>query len=185
MSYENQRSSASIGIYSGLVAGAFVLMTIQAILYFFVLLRSSEKLHDVITQAVVKFPVLFFDTNPLGRIMNRFSKDIGTMDDILPDLCSTVVSIFFQFVGVFVVTCALNYWFSIIIIPTVIIFLYLSRYFLKTTLQLSRMEAVCCSPVYEHISETMKGLEVIHTFHMQDSSLEKLYRYVVIYSLGL
>ena len=175
MSYENQRSIASVGTYSGLVAGAWILATIRMFILFFFLLKSSEKLHDVITQAVIKSPVLFFDTNPVGRIMNRFSKDIGVIDDILPYKSSLVCSIFFQLIGVLVVTGAVNYWFVIVILPTVGLFLYLCHFYLKSARELSRMEAVRCSPVYEHISETMEGLEVIHSLHMQHPSLEKLY----------
>jgi len=47
-------------------------------------LKASENLHDEMIKAVFKAPVLIFDTNPVGRILNRFSKDIGNMDDQLP-----------------------------------------------------------------------------------------------------
>ena len=174
MSEEDQRSSFTLAVFGGLVASAFLLATIRSVLLFMTFLRSSEKLHDIITQAVIKSPVFFFDTNPVGRIMNRFSKDIGTMDDILPLKCSDTVTCLLQLLGIVVITGIVNYWFIIIIIPTLIVFLWLCRYYLKTARELSRMEAIRCSPVYDHISESMEGLEVIHCLHMQDSSLEKL-----------
>ena len=84
MTVLKQKSAIVLGIYGSLVGGSFIMAAIATILMFAALLRSSEKLHDKMTLTVLKSPVLFFDTNPVGRIMNRFSKDIGAMDDDLP-----------------------------------------------------------------------------------------------------
>ncbi|KAK3702953.1 hypothetical protein QZH41_002858 [Actinostola sp. cb2023] len=176
MAYEKQKSATVLGIYGGLVGGSFIVAAISTILMFAALLRSSEKLHDKMTLAVLKSPVLFFDTNPVGRIMNRFSKDIGAMDDLLPISFIIMTMNFIYFFGVLVLTGIVNYWLTIAVIPTLAVFFLLCRYYLKPARDLSRLEAMLRSPVYAHISETMEGLEVIHSLQMEDRNVEKLYK---------
>ncbi|KAK3741179.1 hypothetical protein QZH41_012627, partial [Actinostola sp. cb2023] len=175
MTYQKQKSAIVLGIYGGLVGGSFIMAAISTILMFAALLRSSEKLHDKMTLAVLKSPVLFFDTNPVGRIMNRFSKDIGAMDDVLPFSFVTMEIIFFYSFGVLVLTGIVNYWLVIAVIPTLTMLFLLCRYYLKPARDVSRLEAILRSPVYAYISETMEGLEVIHSLQMEDRRVEKLY----------
>ena len=79
-----QKDKTNLTIYGGLVAASFILGIIRAYIFFLVCLRSSERLHDKMVVALLKAPVLFFDSNPVGRILNRFSKDVGCMDELLP-----------------------------------------------------------------------------------------------------
>ncbi|KAK3702956.1 hypothetical protein QZH41_002859 [Actinostola sp. cb2023] len=175
MTHQMQKSATVLGIYGGMVGGSFIMVAISTILMFAALLRSSEKMHDKMTLAVLKSPVLFFDTNPVGRIMNRFSKDIGAMDDLLPNSLITMTTNFFYFFAVLVLTGIVNYWLIIAVIPTLAVFFLLCRYYLKPARDLSRLEAILRSPVYAHVSETLEGLEVIHSLHMEEKSIEKLY----------
>ncbi|KAK3747645.1 hypothetical protein QZH41_008906 [Actinostola sp. cb2023] len=175
MTYQKQKSATVLGIYGCLVGGSFIMAAISTIVMFAILLRCSEKLHDKMTLAVLKSPVLFFDTNPVGRIMNRFSKDIGAMDDLLPNVFVLMTTNFVYFFGVLVLTAIVIYWLIIAVIPTLAVLLLLCRYYLKPARDLSRLEAILRSPVYAHISETMEGLEVIHSLQMEDRNVEKLY----------
>ncbi|KAK3745608.1 hypothetical protein QZH41_003626 [Actinostola sp. cb2023] len=176
MTYQKQKSATVLGIYGSLVGGSFIMAAIATILMFAALLRSSEKLHDKMTLTVLKSPVLFFDTNPVGRIMNRFSKDIGAMDDDLPYSFVVMTINFFYFFGVLVLTAIVNYWLTIAVIPTLTVFFLLCRYYLKPARDLSRLEAILRSPIYAYISESMEGLEIIHSLHMEDKRVKKLNR---------
>ncbi|KAM7110971.1 ATP-binding cassette sub-family C member 4 isoform 8-T14 [Molossus nigricans] len=73
-----------LGIYSGLTAATVIFGIVRSLLVFHVLVNSSQSLHNKMFESILKAPVLFFDRNPIGRILNRFSKDIGHMDDLLP-----------------------------------------------------------------------------------------------------
>ena len=81
---EDQRDKRNIIIYGCLVGACFIFVIIRAFGFHLVSLRCSERLHDKMVVAVLQAPVLFFDSNPVGRIMNRFSKDVGCMDEVLP-----------------------------------------------------------------------------------------------------
>ena len=56
----------------------------RAFMSFHLMIQASKKLHDDMTHAVLCSKICFFDTNPLGRLLNRFSSDVGSNDDQLP-----------------------------------------------------------------------------------------------------
>lgn len=176
MSFRQQSRPATLGIYGSLVVGALWLSTLVSFLFYYTLLRASEKLHNKMVKAVITAPVLFFDTNPAGRILNRFSKDIGCMDDTLPPQFLLAVQLCLFTLGATFLSAATNYWLVIGITPLILLFLYFGRYFLKTSRELKRLEAIKCSPVYSHISETVTGLEVIRSSGMEESFLRDLFR---------
>merc|ERR1712157_91195 len=60
------------------------LAVIRAVYTFYLLLKASHRLHDKMVSSVVRAKIVFFDTNPVGRILNRFSADVGINDDLLP-----------------------------------------------------------------------------------------------------
>ena len=177
MPFSQQRDAVTLGIYGSLVIGTLLLTTIVSFFFFYTLLRASRNLHDKMTTAVIKSPVIFFDTNSAGRILNRFSKDIGCMDDQLPPQFLHAVQLCLFSLGATLLSAATNYWLVIGITPLVLLFLYFGRYYLKTSRELKRLEAIKCSPVYAHISDTVAGLEVIRSSGMENSFLQELFRY--------
>jgi len=84
----------------------------------------------------------FFNTNPSGRILNRFSKDMGQVDEILPAVMMDVIQIFLALAGIVIVIAVVN---PLFLIPTVvlgIIFYQLRTFYLKTSRDVKRMEAI-------------------------------------------
>ncbi|XP_015762268.1 PREDICTED: multidrug resistance-associated protein 4-like [Acropora digitifera] len=121
-------------------------------------------------------PVLFFDTNPGGRILNRFSRDIGIMDELLPDtFLDALLQILFV-CGSLALSSILNPWVIFPAITSVVIFILIARYYLRSARDLRRLEGVNRSPVLSQFSETLEGLVHIRAFNKQHKFLESLYR---------
>jgi ABC-type multidrug transport system fused ATPase/permease subunit len=177
MSYRTQRSPTTIGLYAALVSVSFILCCVRDFLCHYFVIKSSKTLHGRMTEAVIKSPVLFFDTNPTGRIMNRFSRDIGIIDDVLSKQFDDAFSIVMMAVGVVILAVAVNLWLLVVLIPLFMFFSYIVLYYLKTSRELNRMAAIRYSPVYAHIDETIRGLEIIRTSQMEDEFINKLIRY--------
>ena len=165
-----------MAIYGVLVAGSLVTATSGAFSVLHTTLKSSEKLHDRMTSAVIKAPVLFFDVNPCGRILNRFSKDIGSMDTLVP-----MYSLLSEH-PILLAACALllpvatNFWMLFALMPFTVVAFFAIRFFLRSSRELKRLEAIRCSPIYSHITETVRGLEIIHSSDMELEFLERFYR---------
>lgn len=113
----------------------------RSFVFFQAAMRASKNLHNSMFMGISRASMYFFNTNPSGRILNRFSKDMGQVDEILPAIMIDMVQIFLTIIGIVVVVAIVNYWF---IIPTaflVVLFWFLRVFYLKTSIDIKRMEA--------------------------------------------
>ena len=173
-----QRDKANLTVYGCLVGVAIVFAIIRAYALLLVCLRCSERLHDKMVVALLQAPVLFFDSNPAGRILNRFSKDVGCMDELLPVRFLLSIQLMLLLLTSIIVPSVANPWLLIPIFPLTVLILYISKYYLKTSRELKRLESICRSPVFSHISETLNGLDTIRTRRRQRDFVDQFYRYV-------
>lgn len=84
----------AIYIYTGLIVGLIGFTIFRSFLFFRCASNSSKNLHAKMFSCLLKTPMRFFDTNASGRILNRFSKDTGAMDETLPRILSEAVQVF-------------------------------------------------------------------------------------------
>lgn len=176
MPQEQQSSSRTLGIYGGLVGSSVLANAISSYLVYWTLLKASEKLHNKMVLSVIKAPLLYFDKTPVGRILNRFSKDIGNIDDVLPPKFLTSIEVNLFLIGIILMPVATNVWLILIAAPLVLTAFYFARYYLKSSREIKRLEAITCSPVYSHISDTIAGLEIIRSSQMEQEFLRRLFK---------
>ena len=176
MDREEQHSSKTLGIYGCLVGSNFLANLTASFLFYSTLLKASGILHNKMVWSVIKAPVVYFDKTPVGRILNRFSKDIGNMDDVLPPEFLLAVEVCLFSITTVLLPVAANFWLIFVAIPLVLIALYYGRYYLKSSREIKRLEAITCSPVYSHISETVVGLEIIRSSQMEQRFLSRLFK---------
>ena len=175
---EHQKDKTNLTIYACLVGGSLIFGIIRACVFLLVSLRCSEQLHDKMVVAILQAPVLFFDSNPVGRIMNRFSNDVGCMDEVLPKMFLFAIQMDLLVLTTVLVPAVTNLWLLIVVVPITVAVVYISRYYLKTSRGLKRLESICRSPVFSHISETVNGLDTIRTRGRQTKFVDLFCRYV-------
>ncbi len=138
-----------------------VLSILRAQISFFLFLKSSQRLHNEMLHQVLRAKIEFFDTSPLGRILNRFSADVGIVDEVLP------YTLYDFLVGVFIivgsiVTAAVVLPFVLLVLPPLLCyFLRLRDIFVCTTRELKRLDGIARSPIYAMVSESMNGIATI------------------------
>ena len=177
LSPELRDDSQNLHIYGGLVCLALLLVIARVVLFFETLVNSSKNLHDRMTIAILKAPVLFYDTNPVGRILNRFSGDVAILDELLPDVFVGTVQLFMYSAGSVVFTSTLNPWIILAAVPLLIAFFTVGRHYNKTFREMRRLEALNRSPVFSHFSNTLEGLATIRAYKKENSFLEELFRF--------
>jgi ATP-binding cassette, subfamily C (CFTR/MRP), member 4 len=130
---------------------------------FFLLVRASNRLHSKLLEAVMLAKIEFFDCNPIGRILNRFSADTGICDEVLP------LTIFDFLVGCFmalgsVLTAVVVLPFVLLVLPIMIWrFWRLRQVFVATTREIKRLEGIARSPCFAMMSESMDGIVTIRS----------------------
>ncbi|XP_065919562.1 ATP-binding cassette sub-family C member 4-like isoform X2 [Dysidea avara] len=176
----NQR----IGIYSGITLSSISLVLTRTVLTFLICIAASRNLHNKMFRAILRAPVLFFDTNPVGRILNRFSKDVGFMDDLLPFHFLELMSLVMRFTAIMIVACLANYWLFIPATVIITIQLIFRWFFLHTSRHVKRLEALARSPLYSHISSTIQGLSTIRAYKEEEKFSNNLHYYLNEHTKG-
>ena len=92
-------------------------------------LRASRSLFDGLLAVVLRAPMSFYDTTPVGRIMNRFSKDIYTVDEALMSTMRTYLQTFFNVISTIVVISAITPVFTLCLIPIILYYALEQAYF--------------------------------------------------------
>ncbi|KAJ6602805.1 ABC transporter [Mycena vulgaris] len=166
--WEEIKWPESQGFYMAIYAGLGVL---QAVIYFlmgtlFAILTyyASQELHRVAIERILHAPMSFFETTPIGRITNRFSKDVDTMDNDIGDNWSAGASTLGQIVGALIlISIILPYLLAPIAVISVCYF-YFSVFYRASARELKRLDSVLRSGLYTHFSETLSGLPTIRAY---------------------
>ena len=132
-SQEEQKYTMNLNFYGFLVLGSLVSSSIRAYTFLWTSLRCSERLHDKMVVALLEAPVLFFDSNPVGRILNRFSKDVGCLDELLPKISLLAIQLVLLMLAATLVPTFTNFWVFFVVVRLAVVVAYISMYSLKTS----------------------------------------------------
>ena len=124
-----------------------------------------DELLDVILHA----PMAFFDTTPIGRIMNRFSKDMYTVDEQLVVSGRSYFSTMAQVLSTIVVVTSVTPKFIFGLVPLLFFYLHQQNFFTMTYRELKRLDSVTRSPIYALLSETLDGVLTIRAFGAEEN----------------
>nr|ABS83557.1 ABCC/MRP-like protein [Mytilus californianus] len=164
---ETQRNMR-LGIYGaiGLFRGVSIFVTETFVTYG--LIKATRKLHRDLLRNILRSPMSFFDTTPVGRIVNRFSKDIETIDDQLIYQFKDVVICLFLVVCNTVVISTGTPHFLFIMLPVTVVYFALQRLYVSTSRQLRMMASAARSPIFSHFGETISGCSTIRAFQQEE-----------------
>jgi ATP-binding cassette subfamily C (CFTR/MRP) protein 1 len=130
-------------------------------------LSSSRDIHEKMLARVLRSPMSFFDTTPIGRVLNRFTKDINTIDEQLPRTLSMFVSTTLSAINVLIVIGVVTPFFLTAVLPLGFFYRYIQKYYLESSRELKRLESISKSPIYAQFSETLNGLSTIRSYQRQ------------------
>ncbi|XP_060620764.2 ATP-binding cassette sub-family C member 3 isoform X1 [Anolis sagrei] len=158
-----------VGVYGalGLLQGLFVLASSFTLAMGGI--RAARALHAGLLTNKLHTPQSFYDTTPTGRIINRFSKDIYVIDEVIPPTILMFLGTFFTSLSTMMVIMASTPLFAVVIIPLAILYFFAQRFYVATSRQLKRLESVSRSPIYSHFSETVTGASVIRAYRREKS----------------
>nr|UOU03343.1 ATP-binding cassette subfamily C4-4-2 [Brachionus rubens] len=162
-------------IYSILIVCAIIIGKLRVALFYTLSARTAISLHKEMFEKVLKTNIRFFDTNPIGRIINRFSKDIGFVDDLIPSTVGDFMIVLMMVLGSVSISLILNYWIIIPTIPLTVLFIYIRKYFLATSMEIKRIEGIVRSPIFVHVNNTLSGMTIIRAANMEEILNEEFY----------
>lgn len=148
-----------------LVGVVFVFLSVSKELYiFFGGLRASRKLFNELMRHVVYSKLRFFDSTPIGRIMNRFSKDVEALDQETSIAAGMMVQNFLACIATVVLISMITPSFLFFGIIIAGIYLAIGMFYLTTSRELKRLDSTTKSPIYQHFGETLVGVTTIRAY---------------------
>uniref|UniRef100_A0A4W3K5P2 ATP-binding cassette, sub-family C (CFTR/MRP), member 3 n=1 Tax=Callorhinchus milii TaxID=7868 RepID=A0A4W3K5P2_CALMI len=173
-----------VGVYAALGLTQGVLVMISSFTLTLGGIVAARLLHSRLLHNQLHTPQAFFDTTPTGRIINRFSKDVNVIDEVIPSTFLMFLATFFTSISTMIVIVCSTPWFALVIGPLAVVngcmgISSRTRFYVATSRQLKRLESVSRSPVYSHFSETISGSSVVRAYgrgasfiHMSDVKVD-------------
>uniref|UniRef100_A0A8B9TSQ4 Multidrug resistance-associated protein 1 n=1 Tax=Anas platyrhynchos TaxID=8839 RepID=A0A8B9TSQ4_ANAPL len=173
--YPVQQRDLRIGVFGalGVSQGESIFLLFATMLSAHGAVRASRIMHQRLLSNILRVPMSFFDTTPTGRIVNRFAKDIFTVDETIPMSFRSWLSCFMAIISTLLMISLATPFFTIIVVPLGIFYYFVLRYYISTSRQLRRLDSVTRSPIYSHFGETVSGLSVIRAYGHQERFLKQ------------
>ncbi|KAH6579342.1 hypothetical protein BASA61_010315 [Batrachochytrium salamandrivorans] len=181
-------STYYVVIYALIGLGAIISIGARIMLSCISSIRAGRNIHRKLISRIKQAPMRFFDTTPLGRIINRLTKDVSACDvEIGMGLGNTM----FNTLYILFVLCTIGVvvpGFLVGILPVAYGYYRIGMYYIRTSRSLKRLDSISKSPIFSHFSESISGVTTIRAYCQRqrfiDENIKRVERYNrVSYSL--
>ena len=139
-------------------------------------MKAGKAMHDDMLKSVLKAPVRFFDSTPVGRIIQRFSRDVESVDIYLQWSFVSVVNSLLQVgVSLFLIL-GLMPLMIIVIVPVMTLYYFIQNNYRRPAREAKRFDSIARSPRYAHFKETLQGLVVIRSYNKEQWFVESFFQ---------
>lgn len=135
-------------IYSGIMLVFFIITSARSATFSSMCAAASQNLHDSMFRGLISTPMKFFDDNPAGRIMNRFTKDMGSVDETLPKVMLDALQNNLTIFGAIIVTIFTDLKLAIVILLMSGLFIVVRKIYLRSSKNIKRLEGISMCNVH-------------------------------------
>ncbi|XP_026807567.1 probable multidrug resistance-associated protein lethal(2)03659 isoform X2 [Rhopalosiphum maidis] len=169
-------------VYTVIIIFSIIIVIFRCVVYVSFCKNASIHLHDQMFDSFVKATMSFFNTNSSGDMLNRFSKDIGVIDELLPYIFMDCLQLSMLLLGIISIVGFVNIY---LMIPTsimLVIFYYIRVFYLPTSRGIKRLEGVKRSPIFAHMKETLQGITTIRVCKVEQILINEFDKYQDLHS---
>ncbi len=161
-------------VVSGIIAATNTTFTLlRAFLFAYGGLRAATLLHDKLLRAVLGAAMSFFESHPVGRILNRFAGDTWTIDDSLPFISNIFLAQAVGLLGTTIVLLIASPWSVVVLLVVTVVYQRLQTFYRTSSREIKRLDSVSRSPIFALFSETMDGASTVRAFGATDMFLAR------------
>jgi ABC-type multidrug transport system fused ATPase/permease subunit len=162
-------------IYTSISLFAAFLICVKVAFVFVAALRASRKLFEDLTYKVLRAPLRWLDTVPVGRILNRFVGDFILVDTRLGGDFQWFFTWFLSVITIIISALFISFMMVIPITFLVVFSLYYTTIYLDGARDLKRLESSSKSPIFELVGSMLSGLATVRSFDKVDDYLNRMY----------
>uniref|UniRef100_A0A8D0CA09 ATP binding cassette subfamily C member 8 n=1 Tax=Salvator merianae TaxID=96440 RepID=A0A8D0CA09_SALMN len=166
-----------IRIFSILCCLGIILCLVTSIAVEWTGLKVAKKLHSVLLNKIILAPMRFFETTPLGSILNRFSADCNTIDQHIPATLECLSRSTLLCLSALAMISYVTPVFLIALVPLAVMCYFIQKYFRVASRDLQQLDDSTQLPLLSHFSETVEGLTTIRAFRYESRFKQKLLEY--------
>lgn len=153
-----------LSIYFLIGVTSAILGTLKVFITFVAGIHASRKIFKMLLTTIMHAKLRFFDATPIGRIMNRFSKDIESIDqDLMPYIHGAFYSLIECTATIILITMITPQFLSVAVVVCVLYY-FVGYFYMAGSRELKRLDSITKSPIYQHFSETLVGVTTIRAF---------------------
>jgi ABC-type multidrug transport system fused ATPase/permease subunit len=164
-----------IAIYILISFVSVAVMILKNILTYWGSIRGARVMFDGLLEKIIHAPLRFYDTTPVGRILNRFGKDVSTIDLAIARSASFLVDCTTGIAASTIVITAITPQFLIVAIGVSCIYFLIGVYYLRISRELKRLNSVSRSPIYSHFTESLVGVTTIRAYGVEEQFMKTVY----------
>ena len=169
----------NLTFYLGLYLGLSILQCFTGTLRYFTVytrsIRASKKMFEEMTYTVLRAPLRWLDTVPLGRILNRFTADFDSIDSKLGTNLAFMIYEFLQVISVIVAAVFVSPLMLLVAFVLLIICGYITSWYLDGAREVKRLESVAKSPIFELFGALLAGVGTIRAFDKSQTFVERMF----------
>ncbi|KAJ1932872.1 hypothetical protein EC988_009310, partial [Linderina pennispora] len=164
-----------IGVYVLIAVSSIFCILLRSLLQFWGSLKASKELHEDLLHTVLRAPVRFFDVTPVGRLINRFSKDMETIDQSLISSLAIFITELVSSLAILVVIAVITPAFIGGAFVISVIYWIIGVLYLSASREIKRFESVTKSPIYTQFGETLNGVSTIRAYGQEKRFMRSNY----------
>jgi ABC-type multidrug transport system fused ATPase/permease subunit len=157
----NWTDGAYLGMYAFISIAVAVLTYIKSLAFTYCGIEAASTLHARLLRAVLNARLTFFDVTPLGRILQRFSRDTDTIDNALPAGWNSTAEFVLGLITVILTICVIEPTMIPFFLPIGFLYFRVQAYFRSSYREIKRLDSTSGSPIFSHFAETLAGLQTI------------------------
>ncbi|KIW72199.1 hypothetical protein PV04_00411 [Phialophora macrospora] len=180
---QSQLSSAAIdrhlryylGVYLGISLAAWLIGTVRYFCVFVLSIRASKILFERLAFVILRAPLRWLDTVPVGRVLNRFTSDFNMLDSRISMDLAFMLHNMMHVLSVVIAGLFVSPFMIVFAVALLSISMYYALRYLAGAREVKRLESNAKSPVFEQFGSVLMGIGTIRAFDKSDAYLEKMY----------
>lgn len=164
-----------LGIYLLLCLAGAIVGTLRFFWSFLISIRFSRRMFEEVLYTILRSPLRWMDTVPVGRILNRLTADFDVLDSRLMEDIILVLVHGFEIMTI----CLAVVLLSNIMIPLAAVLvaasIFVSARYLSAARPVKRLESIAKSPVFETFNAALTGVATLRVYQKTQAYTHRIH----------
>ncbi|MCJ1306471.1 hypothetical protein MMC25_000114 [Agyrium rufum] len=174
-----------LGIYIGLSLIIVIIGTLRFLLMYTISIRASRILFEKLSYTVLRAPLRWLDTVPVGRVLNRFTADFNTIDSKIAGDIGFFFYECLQLIGITVAGLFVSPFMLLFGAILMLIAYFIASHYLYGAREVKRLESNAKSPVFEQFGTLLAGVGTVRAFDKSDEYIRRMYKKIDGHALSI